>query len=108
MPNQVLGQHRIQQLRMGNSNLIQQQQGQPQPMQSGKQPPRMLLQQIQATRINGIGGQQQQQVSSHQQPLQAPVMQVQAPPPYPGPPPPYPGNNAPPSSNDQVCTTYNV
>lgn len=114
MQNPVAGPHRIQQFRTGNPNLMQQQG--PQQAQGGKQPPRMLLQQMQAGRINvqpGPSSQQQQQQpqqvpqqQEQQQQMQGNVMQTPAPPPYPGPPPPYPGNNASvqPSSTNQVRT----
>lgn len=129
MPSQLVAQQRLQQVRMGSPGLVHPQQQMP-----GKQPPRMLLQQIQASRLNNInnlkpgqpqspmhGGSQQRQQpvtaspqqlakTGQQQLLQNPSQQPPPPPPppYPGPPPPpYPGNNAPPQQGtEQVCYIF--
>lgn len=109
IPNKLIAQQqRIQQLRMSNPGIVQQQQHTQQPPH-GKQPPRMLLQQIQAARKNisnsgkpnAQSSQQhtRQPASLQQQKLQSAQIQEQSqvpppPPPYPGPPPPYPGNKA--------------
>lgn len=115
----------MQQVRMGSPVLAHP------PQMPGKQPPRMLFQQIQAARLNNSvkpgqsqspvhGPQQRQQPSvspqQHAKPpqqqlsniLQSPS-QVSAPPPpppYPGPPPPYPGNNSSQQGTEQVCNVY--
>lgn len=104
--SQLANQHRAQQMqRAGNPNMAAKS-GKGPPQQGGQQPPRNLLQQIQAARMmnNQVGG-QPQTMQAQQPPMQGNVLQGQAPPPYPGPPPPYPGNNTigPVSSiNDQV------
>lgn len=111
----------MQPVRMGSPGMAHPQQQMP-----GKQPPRMLLQQIQAARMNNSvkpgqpqspvhGPQHRPSVSPqhHTKPSQqqlSNILQNQGqvaappppPPPYPGPPPPYPGNNASQQGAEQV------
>lgn len=75
----MIGQHRVQQMRAGNPNLMPGQPGQAQPPQGGKQQPRMLLQQIQtipsAVPKMRVGPLQQQGPPQQQQ--QGPPQQLQ-------------------------------
>lgn len=108
MPNTVIAQQRIQNIRMTNAGIaLQQQQG------NEKQSQRILFQEIQAARLNSGKPSaqvaqnvvQQQQSSSATQAVHSIPGQTKVappPPPYPGPPPPYPGNQSQ-SETDQVC-----